>query len=78
MALNPQDFELKPDMVDRCEQLLSQWDARDPWHSTAAPLGAKLLKLTYTAAEPVEPLAASPEAASKFLRPIVAFHRLTD
>lgn len=78
MPLNPQDFYLKPAMVDRCDQLLEQWDARDPRHPTSADLGKRLLSLVYEACEPAVPLLASPEAAARFLRPIVAFHRLVE
>lgn len=30
MSLNPQDFQLKPDMVDRCERMLEEWNPLAP------------------------------------------------
>ena len=79
MPLDPQEFHLKPAMVDRCEQLLEQCYARDPWHPPpSAELGKRMLSLVYEACEPAVPLLASPEAAAKFLRPIVAFRRLVE
>lgn len=67
MPLNPQDFRLKPAIVDRCERMLEKWDTRDPWHATSSELGQRLIALTYEACAPAVPLLASPEAAAKFL-----------
>ena len=78
MPLNPQEFHLKPAMVDRCERMLEHWDARDPWAPSSKELGKRLLSLVHEACEPAVPLLASPEAAAKFLRPIMAFHRLLE
>lgn len=78
MPRNPHDFHLKPEMVDRCERMLEQWDARDPWAASAAELGKRFLSLVYEACAPAVPLLSSPEAAAKFLRLVVAQQRETE
>ena len=77
MPVRPSDLRPSAEQLDRIRRLLADWDARDIWRPSAN-LDAQVIGLVAQLCAPKIVFMATPVHAAKFLREIVASHRLVE